>query len=37
VAALEAAYNGWWEGTATEPGMRVNTVAAWQKATQVDM
>jgi hypothetical protein len=36
VAALEAAYNGWWEGTATEPGMRVNAVAAWQEATQVD-
>jgi hypothetical protein len=35
VAPLEAAYNGWWEGTATEPGMRVNAVAAWQEATQV--
>ena len=34
VAALEAAYDGWWEGTATEPGMRVNAAAAWQEATQ---
>ena len=31
-----AALDGWWEGTATEPGMCVNAVAAWQKATQVD-
>jgi len=34
VAALEAAYDGWWEGTATEPGMRVNAAAAWQEATR---
>jgi hypothetical protein len=36
VAALEAACNGWWGGAATEPGMRVYVVAAWQEATQVD-
>jgi len=36
VAALEAAYDGWWEGTATEPGMRVDAAAAWQEATQGD-
>ena len=36
VAALEAAYDGWWEGTATAPGMRVDAAAAWQEATQGD-
>ena len=36
VAALEAAYDGWWEGTATKPGMRVDAAAAWQEATQGD-
>jgi hypothetical protein len=36
VAALEAVYNGWWEGIATEPGTRVNAVAAWQVAAQVE-
>jgi hypothetical protein len=37
VVAFEAAYNGWWEGTATEPGMRVGAVPAWQEATQRDI
>jgi len=36
VVALEAAYDEWWEGTATEPGMRVCAVLAWQEATQRD-
>jgi hypothetical protein len=34
--ALEAPYNGRWEGTATEPGMRVGAVPAWQEAAQRD-
>jgi hypothetical protein len=31
-----SALNGWWKGTATEPGMRVGAVPAWQEATQRD-